>query len=143
MRLFSEQDPERLNALFALHNFRFWKRGTYIIQPELSEPNTFTYRPPPGAAQSIANKMFAANEVDRVNNVLNRHKPRSNQSDREAIQLNILKMSRGDIAKLNALVEAANEDFRDVCEDYSLKHFVLWLLKYVDLDTGDSNATRL
>ena len=142
MRLFPDEDPERLKALFELYNFRFWKRGTYIIQPQLSEPNTFTYRPPPGAAQRIASKMFAADEIDRVINVLNRYNPRSSQSDREAILLNILKMSRGEVAKLDPLVDSANEDFRDVCEDYSLKHFVNWLLEYVDLDTGGSNATN-
>ncbi len=55
MRLFPEGDPEQLKAIFELYNFSFRKRGAYIIHPEFSEPNTFTCRPPPGAAQSIAN----------------------------------------------------------------------------------------
>lgn len=151
MRLFPDQDPVRLKALFQLYGFKFSERGTYTLQP------------PPGAVLSISKKIFAAGEVDHVIRVLNRYGSRRNQADREAVQLDIIKVSGGDAAKVSQLVEQAKADFRDVSAaakspavlndisiafdstsvqarkqlDSDLQQYVEWLLRYADLHTRD------
>jgi len=150
-RVFSDQDPNRVQALFDRFSFRFAPDGSFVINPQ------------PDVVASVVRKSFTLEDQDKVIAVLNRfgsakHEP---EQGRGRIYIDIIKAAGGDCEKVEQLVKQAKNDFRDLviisenpnlslgirqknpaffdpstneyreAVDKDLRQFGLWLLQYI------------
>ncbi len=101
-RVFPDQDPRRVERMFAEFGFAFASDGSFD-----------TY-PPPHLIRLLVEAIFAPADREAVLDQLERYGRASHEQSRGRVWLDILKVSGGDPARVRALVREAKSDFRDV-----------------------------
>lgn len=141
-RVFGDQDPERVERMFDQFCFLFAQAGTFATKPE------------PAVVQQLVRSVFPSEHHESVLATLERYGKRKHEQEKGRIQLDIIKASGGDHAKVKELVKLAKRDFRDLvimaespisfkthfdssthedrkAQDADLRQFGIWLLQYV------------
>ncbi len=101
-RVFPDQDPRRVERMFAEFGFAFASDGSFDTCPA------------PQVIRQLVKAIFAPADHEAVLAQLERYGRASHEQSRGRVWLDILKVSGGDPARVKALVREAKSDFRDV-----------------------------